>query len=52
MIDKYYQKHKERLWKEACERYQNVPGNVVLEYMKNYYLGHKNVIAKSLNKIL
>ena len=21
MVNKYYQKHKERLWKEACERY-------------------------------
>ena len=24
MVNKYYQKHKERLWKEACERYQNL----------------------------
>ena len=25
MVNKYYQKHKERLRKEACERYQNLP---------------------------
>ena len=24
MVHKYYQKHKERLWKEARERYQNL----------------------------
>ena len=24
MVNKYYQKHKERLQKEACERYQNL----------------------------
>ena len=24
MVDKYYQKHKEKLRKEACERYQNL----------------------------
>ena len=24
MVNKYYQKHKERLRKEACERYQNL----------------------------
>ena len=24
MENKYYQKHKERLWKEARERYQNL----------------------------
>ena len=23
MVNKYYEKHKKRLWKEACERYQN-----------------------------
>ena len=23
MVNKYYQKHKEKLWKEARERYQN-----------------------------
>ena len=24
MINKYYQTHKERLWKEACKKYQNL----------------------------
>ena len=24
MINKYYQKHKEKFQKEACERYQNL----------------------------
>ena len=24
MVKKYYQKHKEKLWKEARERYQNL----------------------------
>ena len=24
MVNKYYQKHKEKLRKEACERYQNL----------------------------
>ena len=24
MLHKYYQKHKERLWKEVCERYQKL----------------------------
>ena len=24
MVSNYYQKHKEKLQKEACERYQNV----------------------------
>ena len=24
MVNKYYQKHKEKLQKEACERYQNL----------------------------
>ena len=24
IVNKYYQKHKERLQKEACERYQNL----------------------------
>ena len=24
MVNKYYQKHKERFWKEARERYQNL----------------------------
>ena len=24
MVNKYYQKHKKRLWKEARERYQNL----------------------------
>ena len=23
MVNKYYEKHKKRLWKEACERHQN-----------------------------
>ena len=24
MVNKYYQNHKEKHWKEACERYQNL----------------------------
>ena len=40
MVNKY-QKHKEELRKEACERYQNLSeeekGNKV-EYIKNFYL--------------
>ena len=24
MVNNFYQKHKERLWKEACERYSNI----------------------------
>ena len=26
MVNKYYQKHKERLLKKTCERYQNLSG--------------------------
>ena len=38
MVNKYYQKHKERLQKESRERYQNPPKeqqHKLLEYMKN-----------------
>ena len=55
MVNKYYQKHKERLLKEAHERYQNLSEEEkdkkrqhyqeckpkLLEYRKNYYLTHK-----------
>ena len=38
MTNKYYQKHKERLRKEARKRYQNLAEEQkqkILEYMKN-----------------
>ena len=38
MTNKYFQKHKERLRKEARERYQNLAEEQkqkILEYMKN-----------------
>ena len=40
MVNKYYQKYKERLRKKARERYKNLPEEQkqkLLEYMKKYY---------------
>ena len=56
MVNKYYQKHKERLKKSSVknkkkrrkkvrDRYQNVPEEQkqkLLGYLKKYYLVHKN----------
>ena len=42
MTNKYYQKHKKRLRKEA--RYQNVPKEErqkLFEHIKSYYIAHK-----------
>ena len=42
MTNKYYQKHKERLWKEAC--YQNAPKEQrqkLFEHIKNCYIAYK-----------
>ena len=39
MTNKYYQKHKEKLRKEARERYQNLSeeqNQNLLEYMRNH----------------
>ena len=36
MKNKYYQKHKERLRKEACERYQNLSKEKKTKYVKKY----------------
>ena len=44
MVNKYYQKHKEKLRKESRERYQNLSEEdkeKKIEYMRNYYLAHK-----------
>ena len=54
MVNKYYQKHKESLQKEACERYQNLSEEEkkrcqyyqehkqkLPEYRRNYYLTNK-----------
>ena len=44
MVNKYYQKHKEKLRKESRERYQNLSEEYKekkVEYMRNYYLAHK-----------
>ena len=46
MVNNYYQKQKEKLQKKVRERYQNLPEEQkqqLLEYMKNYYVAHKNV---------
>ena len=43
MTNKYYQKHKEKLRKEACERSQNLSAEQnqnLLEYMRNDYITH------------
>ena len=36
MVNKYYQKHKARLWKETHERYQNV-SEEEKEKMRQYH---------------
>ena len=44
MVNKYYQKHKEKLRKESRERYQNLSEEdkeKKVQYMRNYYLAHK-----------
>ena len=44
MTTNYYQKHKEKLQKEARERYQNLSEEQKqrqVEYMRHYYLTHK-----------
>ena len=55
MVNKYYLKHKERLRKEARERYQNLSEEEkekrhqyyqerkkkLSDYRRNYYLAHK-----------
>ena len=44
MVNKYYQKHKEKLRKESRERYQNLSEEdkeKKIEYIRNYYLAHK-----------
>ena len=41
MTNKYYQKQKEKLRKEACERYQNLSeeqNQNLIEYMRNHYI--------------
>ena len=45
MVNKYYQKNKEKLLKDARERYQNLSEKEKqkkVEYMKNYYLALEN----------
>ena len=39
MVNKYFQKHKERLRKEACERYQNLSEGEK-ERRRQYYQEH------------
>ena len=44
MFNKYHQKNKEDLRKEARERNRNLSGEEKqkkVEYMRNYYLAHK-----------
>ena len=51
MENKYYQKHKERLWKEACKKDQNLSDKEKtkgkkrsekdINYYYYYYLAHK-----------
>ena len=44
MVNKYHQKHKEKLRKESRERYQNLSEEdkeKKVQYMRNYYLAHK-----------
>ena len=55
MVNKHYRKNKEKLQKEACERYQNLSGEEkqkrrqyyqerkqkLPKYRRNYYISHK-----------
>ena len=44
MVNKYYQKNKEKLRTEVRERYQNLSEEEKQkedEYMRNYYLAHQ-----------
>ena len=48
MVNKYYQKHKERFQKKAGERYQSVSQEEklkLLECMKKYCLTHKKQLV-------
>ena len=44
MADKYYEKHKDRLWKEVWKTYQNLSEEQkqkLFEYIRNPHLTHK-----------
>ena len=54
MSPEYYQKNKERLRKEAQERYQNLIKDEkqrAAKCRRNYYITHKKITARSLSKV-
>ena len=51
MANKYYQKHKERLRKEAPERYQNLSGEGKTKYEKEMLKKKKGItIIRNMNR--
>ena len=51
MVNKYYQKHKERLWKETCERYQNLPEEEKDKRWKKFRDKFKNLPEEKKQKL-
>ena len=52
MVNKYYQKHKERLWKEARERYQNISEEEKDKRSKKVRDRYQNLPEEQKHKLL
>ena len=52
MVNKYYQKYKERLLKEACERYQNLSQKEKEERRKRPEKDIKILLKKEKKKVV
>ena len=51
MVNKYYQKHKERLQKEARERYENLSEEEKDKKLKNAQEGKKKKVVSIIRKV-
>ena len=52
MANKYYQKHKERLWKEALERYQNLSEEEKGKRRKKIWERYQHLSKEQKQKLL
>ena len=52
IVNKYYQKNKEKLWKEACQRYQNLSGEEKDKKRKKVWDRYQNLLKEQKQKLL
>ena len=52
MANNYYQKHKERLWKEARKKYQNLSVEEKNKMQKKAWESYQNLIEEEKGKKL